>query len=128
MHWAASARPARDTYIDWLLSPLRCQETLQAEAVCYQTIDKRVFTINSWLADGFNIYEACDTEYIANQLTLLNPGGCTPQGSDTCDRFNRLVNPACVTRNRQPPRQIDILLSVNNNLCTKTPRNNATCL
>eukprot|EP00960_Hanusia_phi_P001813 51850-Hanusia_phi.AAC.1 len=128
MHWAASSRPSRDTYIDWLLSPLRCQQTLQSEAICYQTIDQRVFTINPWLADGFNIYEACDTAQLVNQPTVLISGGCHPQGSGTCNNFTRLINPNCITRNRQPPRQIDILTSASNNLCTKAPRTNATCL
>ncbi|EKX30972.1 hypothetical protein GUITHDRAFT_122823 [Guillardia theta CCMP2712] len=34
MHWADASRPSRDQFVDWLLSPTRCAETLQSEAVC----------------------------------------------------------------------------------------------
>ncbi|EKX32200.1 hypothetical protein GUITHDRAFT_121622 [Guillardia theta CCMP2712] len=127
LHWAKAARPSRDQYLDWVLSDMRCEETLQSEAVCYRTFDGYVLSLNPWLGGGFNIRDACDTVVLPNEFSTVISGGCKT-GISACTEYNSLVYAQCITKNNQPPSRIDILSTAGNNLCNRGIRVNTTCL
>jgi hypothetical protein len=145
--WAETKRDERDRFASWLLNfEHHCTKADMFHSVCMQGEDDAIHLFNPWLGGDFNAVDRCDStfqpsakgyvydtrcpqEYCADSmLKAQSKFGLSQWKSLIQDDVSGDTMNSCWDNNGHPSSDRIVDDGQQNNLCSKTPRGNLTCV
>ena len=141
-YWTVSNRPARDRFVSWALNDIdHCKNggAHRFNTVCWKDPDEKIHVFNPWLGGDFSVGDLCDN---TQQETLgggrrmdtkCDENVCLEgkQSNFSKEQWRHPSYPlgtSCWGIHGQPVGKLVVPDDIRVNLCTQTPRRNATCM